>query len=34
MKILKYAAAYRCAEKIADSEQEETMDIEADELPG
>ncbi len=34
MNILKYAAAYRCGEKVADSEQEETMDIEADDLPG
>ena len=34
MNILKYAAAYRCGEKVADSEQEETMDIEADDFPG
>ena len=33
MNILRYAAAYRCGEKVADSEQEETMDIEADDLP-
>jgi len=34
MKILKYAAAHRCGEKAADSEQDVTMDIEADDLPG